>query len=344
LVEIARALSSNPRVLFLDEPNSSLSHDETDRLLRVCRSMADEGCAVVFVTHRLREIFSIADYATVLKDGEVAWTGKTSSITVPEVVSMMAGPGRKQPPGLARQRAQSKPTDVVVRVEELSRKGEFSNVTFQVAGGEILGISGLIGSGRTELISAIAGLTRPSTGHIQFGELRMRSWRNPGEAWKAGLSIVPEDRHHDGLFSGMSVEWNMMSVCRTLGIAPISTAAQMAERLGIKTPSLSTQVSSLSGGNQQKVILARALLTAPRLLILDEPTRGVDVAAKADIYALIREQAMEGCAVILVSSELDEVIEMSDRVVVLRQGRLVQEFGPFPTSAQLVAAAFGEAA
>jgi len=156
--------------------------------------------------------------------------------------------------------------------------------------------------------------------------------------------MVPEDRQHDGLFSGMSVEWNMMSVCRSLGIAPISTAAQMVDRLGIKTPSLSVPVSSLSGGNQQKVILARAMLTGPRLLILDEPTRGVDVSAKADIYALIREQASEGCAVILVSSELDEVIELSDRVIVMRQGGIVKEFGAHPTSSQLIATAFGEEA
>ena len=344
LVDIARALSGNPRILFLDEPNSSLSHAETDTLLGACQSMASEGCAVVFVTHRLREVFSIAHDATVLRDGAVVWSGEAGDLTIPEAVSMMASTGttstRESPITLRGVMKRS----TAIELKRLTRKAEFLDVSLQVSAGEVLGISGLIGSGRTELISSVAGLTRPTSGTIEFGSITKRAWKSPAEAWRAGIALVPEDRQRDGLFMGMSVEWNIMSVCRTLGISPVSTAADMVDSLGIKTPSLNVPVSSLSGGNQQKVILARAMMTGPQVLILDEPTRGVDVAAKADIYALMRQQAEAGCAIILVSSELDEVIELSDRVIVLRQGQVTREFGPNPSSSQLVAAAFGEAA
>jgi ABC-type sugar transport system ATPase subunit len=344
LVDIARALSGNPRILFLDEPNSSLSHAETDTLLGACRSMADQGCAVVFVTHRLREVFSIANHATVLRDGEVVWSGDAPDLTIPEAVSMMASPGSASQIRISTNKKPESERSTTITLDRLSRKGQYRDVSMRVSNGEVLGVSGLIGSGRTELISSIAGLTRATTGSIAFGSLTKRFWKTPAEAWLAGIALVPEDRQRDGLFMNMSVEWNMMSVCRTLGITPKTTPAEMAKSLGIKMPSLIAPVSSLSGGNQQKVILARALLTGPKILILDEPTRGVDVAAKADIYALVRQQAESGCAVILVSSELDEVIELSDRIVVMRQGQIVKEFGPNPSSSELVAAAFGEAA
>lgn len=344
LVEIARAVSSDPQVLFLDEPNSALSHSETERLLSVSRKMADQGCAVVFVSHRLREVFSIADDVSVLRDGSLVWTGAAADITIAEAVGQMAGgkTAAEVVGSVVAAEVQAAPTEVL-RVSGLTRKREFHDVDLRAVSGEVLGISGLIGSGRTELVSCLAGLSRPSVGRMLLAG-QERSWRSPAQAWKAGVSIVPEDRQEFGLFPDMSVEWNMTSACRSLGIEPVMPALQMAQRLGIKTPSLQTPVSALSGGNQQKVVIGRALLTDPRLLILDEPTRGVDVSAKADIYALIREQARRGCAVILVSSELDEVTELSDRIVVMRQGRVVEEFGPHPSNAQLIAAAFGEAA
>jgi ABC-type sugar transport system ATPase subunit len=346
LIEIASALASSPRVLFLDEPNSALAAHESDRLLSVVRAMAAAGTAVVLVSHRLREVFEVAQDLSILRDGEVVWTGPASSIDIGTTVDLMAGRAVQQlhraHDDVARRRVDFR-GDVVLAARKLARPGEFEAIDIEVRAGEVLGVTGLIGSGRTELVSTVVGQRRPVSGSLEWIGKEV-AWGGPADAWRSGIAYVPEDRKTEGLFPSMSVRWNIESTCRTLGLRPARDTTEIAELLQIKMSSLEAPVSSLSGGNQQKVVIGRALQTGPKLLVLDEPTRGIDVAAKADIYALVRELANDGCAVLVVSSEFDEVSELCDRIVVMRTGHKVAEFAGGTDQATLLAASFGQAA
>lgn len=341
LVEIVKAVLSEPSVLFLDEPNSALSEADTQRLLSIVRRMASSGAAVVLVSHRLTEVFSVANALTVMRDGEHVWTGPTAETSIPQTIQRVVG---REVARVLDPRPSTAATPAVATLETrgLTRAGEFEDVSLTVRAGEIVGLAGLMGAGRTELAAAIYGLTRPHKGELLLENKHVR-WRRPVQAVRAGISLVSEDRKREGIFPTMSVAWNLQSTARAIGRRDVGPAAKdISRRLGIKCASLAQPASELSGGNQQKVVLGRALLCRPKVLILDEPTRGVDVVAKADIYSAIRALAADGMAVLLISSELEEVLEISNRLYVMRLGRLVAEFGERPRPEEVMSAAFGE--
>ena len=371
LVEIAKAVSLKPRVLFLDEPNSALSPAETTRLFDAARRMCATGAAVVLISHRISEVFSIADHATVMRDGSTVWSGAISDTSPAEVIAMISHGHRSVAPAQRVEAVRpTAPAAAAVRTPGvaqgpqggsvrgsrsdapllecvgLTRAGEFEDVCLDVRPGEVVGVSGLVGAGRTELARCLFGLTPPERGQILV-EGRPVTWKGPRDAIRAGLALVPEDRAVQSMFRGMSVRWNLTAAATAIGRAGTGsapTADELAQQLGIKARSLDVPVSSLSGGNQQKAVLGRWLMTRPKVLILDEPTRGIDVGAKAQIYDVVRRLAADGLGVVLISSEVEEIGELATRVAVMRRGQLVAHV-PSPTDVRsIMAAAFGEAA
>jgi len=347
MVEIAKALSMDARIIVMDEPTSSLTEDEVETLLTLVRRLRERGVSVVYVSHRMREIFAVADAVTVMRDGTVVGVHQVADVTPGQVVKMMVGRDLVdmygERPAL---RAPSTLTSTpVLEVRGLHAGPRVVDVSFTVAASEIVGMAGLVGAGRTETALAVFGQTRPSSGtvHVNGQQVRLR---NPREAIAAGIAYVPEDRKQQGLFLGLPIRTNISSayldeVCHK-GLVSGSRDRAMAQRLAndlqIKARSVETAVGTLSGGNQQKVVLARWLARHPRVLILDEPTRGVDVGAKAEIYRLIREIAAAGVAVLVISSELPEVLGLSDRVLVMCEGRLVGELSAAEADEQQVMA------
>jgi len=332
MVEIAKALSIDARLIVMDEPTSSLTEDEVETLLELVRGLRDRGVSVVYVSHRMREIFAVCDAITVMRDGELVGVKAVGDVTPGEVVRMMVGRDLVDMYGTRTAPLSSAKT--VLEVERLQAGPRVLDVSFTVAAGEIVGMAGLIGAGRSETAMAVFGEGRKTAGTVRMDGEPVKL-RNARQAIAAGIAYVPEDRKQQGLFLGLPIRSNISSSClddisasglvsarkdRTLG-------AKLAKDLQVKAPSIEVPVGTLSGGNQQKVVLARWLARRPRVLILDEPTRGVDVGAKAEIYRLIREIAAEGVAVLVISSELPEVLGLSDRVLVMREGRLVGEFG-----------------
>ncbi|MBE3599792.1 MAG: sugar ABC transporter ATP-binding protein [Limnochordaceae bacterium] len=338
-VEIARALAFESRLVVMDEPTASLGQEDVRRLMDVIRALAARGIGVVFVSHRLEEVLAIAHRVVVLRDGRRVGQMAARDATVEALVRLMVGreveergAGRRstvgEATGVAPQPAKSAP---LLEVRALSRAGVVENVSFTLRGGEILGVAGLMGAGRTEMVRLLAGADRPTGGEIRL-EGRPLAIRSPADAIRAGIMLVPEDRQNQGLILKLPVLENIAlpsldRLSRARGFVVNRRAlARMAEtqvqRLRIRTSGLSQKTMFLSGGNQQKVVLARWLAQEPKVLILDEPTRGIDVGTKAEVHELIRALARRGIGVIMVSSELPEILALSDRVLVMHRGRV----------------------
>lgn len=328
LVEIAKALSQDARVLVLDEPSATLTERELDRLFGLIRDLRSHGVGMVYISHRLEEIFEIADTVTVLRDGTHVITAPTASLTREDIIRHMVGRELKDhiPATVARAAGEA------LRVEGLTRHGAFSDVSFHVREGEIVALAGLVGSGRTEVARAVFGADPIDAGRILIRgeEVRIAS---PGDAIARGIGLATEDRKSQGLILGMTVASNItLADLRAITRAgllsrplEIQAANRYVDQLQIRTPSIFQLVRLLSGGNQQKVVLAKWLFTDCQVLILDEPTRGIDVGAKTEIYTLMNDLCDHGTAILMISSELPEVLGVAHRIYVMREGRITGE-------------------
>lgn len=325
LVEIIKAVSFNTHILVLDEPTSSLSLKETQRLFDIIRRLQGKGVAIIYISHKMDEIFEISDHITVIRDGRYIDTVPTSQTSSEEVVRKMVGRSIEQ----FYVRSYNELSKVALRVENLTKRGVFADVNFEVRYGEVLGFAGLVGAGRSEIMHAIFGADKYDSGEILIDGSAVHI-SCPQQAISLGMSMVPESRKEQGLVLINDVGFNiaLANVDRLKGRMFLSCkkrhalACQYIERMHIKTRSDAQAVFELSGGNQQKVLLGKWLANQPKILILDEPTRGVDVGAKTEIYAIINELAAEGMSIILVSSELSEIINMCDNVCVVHEGRI----------------------
>lgn len=337
MVEIAKALSLDASIIVMDEPTSSLptvttspaEKNEVEVLLEMITNLRERGKAVIYISHRMNEIFRISDRITVLRDGRLVGVKNTSETNPDEIVAMMVGRNLEDlygPPQALRY------GEIVLEVKNLSQTGRLHDIGFHVRSGEILGVAGLVGAGRTEMAKAVFGVDRMDTGNI-FVNGRSVNIRSPRDAIRAGLGYLPEDRKLQGLFLRMAIRLNITAaiIDRVSRYGFIqhkkeeSLSRQYVRQLNIRTPSIDQFVRNLSGGNQQKVVIAKWLAAQPKVLIMDEPTRGVDVGAKMEIYSLMHEMAKQGMAVVMISSELPEILGMSDRIIVLREGRLAGE-------------------
>ncbi len=325
MVEIAKALSLSARVLVLDEPSAVLTPHELRMLFRVVADARGRGLSVVYISHRLEEIFEIADAVTVLRDGQHVSTRAVGEVSRGALIAEMVGRELKD----EFPAREGRPGDVVLRVEGLSAAGRFADLTFDVRAGEVFGLTGLVGSGRTSVARTIFGAVRANGGSVRVGAAR-GPFRSPRSALAAGVMMLPEDRRQEGLLLERPVRENVTLACReavaTAGFVRRGQERALVERLTgelrVRAASMEARAATLSGGNQQKVLLARILAQPRRVVILDEPTRGVDVGAKYEIYTLINRLAADGMAILMISSELPEVIGMSDRIGVMHEGRL----------------------
>jgi ABC-type sugar transport system ATPase subunit len=343
LTEVARVLARDCRVIAFDETTASLTADYVEIVFDLIRRCCADGAAVVFISHRLHEVLEICDTVTVLRDGEGRGTVDVATSSEADVIRLMVGRDLEshffRPPADLG--------DVRLRISDLAAAPLEHAVSLEVHAGEVVGIGGLVGSGRTELLEAIYGL-RPRTGEVEVNGKRVRPG-DPRSAIAAGVAFVPEDRRRQGLAMAQSVRLNatMVMMGQRRLTAPTSRSGEQAimralfDRLQLKAPSINAPVRTLSGGNQQKVVLGRWLASRPPVLLLDEPTRGIDVGAKREIYALIDNLAREGAAVVIVSSELPELLGLCDRIVVLREGRIVQAFERGTTEEALASAMAG---
>jgi rhamnose transport system ATP-binding protein len=345
LIEIGKALTIDARVLILDEPTASLSTHEVERLFAIVRRTRDRGVGVLFVSHRLEEVFELSDTATVLRDGHHVITAPTSTLSTADLVRHMVGREVTLFP-----KAEAALGEVLLDVEGLSRTGEFRDITFRVRAGEIVGLAGLVGAGRTEVARVLFGIDRPTAGTFTVMG-RKADFATPSDAVRAGIAYVPEDRHTDGLVLDFSIADNI-----SLPILPRlfprlftnasrerALATDYAAKLDVRMTGVGQLAQALSGGNQQKVVIAKWLASEPRVLILDEPTRGVDIGAKVEVHRIISDLAASGLAIVLISSDLPEVLAMSDRILVLHEGRLVAEIpGAEATEERVMFAATGQ--
>ena len=326
IVEIAKALSLKAQVIVMDEPTAALSSKEVDRLFNVARTLKSQGCAVVFVSHRLEEVFALCQRTTVMRDGATVGTAPISDLSQAEIIRMMVG--REVSELFPKLPAEI--GDVVLEVKNLSSSGQFEGVSFDVRKGEIFGIAGLVGSGRSEVVRAIFGIDRYDRGEVLLGGSRVPH-SSPSKAMKLGLALVPEDRRLQGLLMPSPISSNtaltvLENLVRRFVIRKKDESAlakTWAEKLQLKYADIESSVERLSGGNQQKVVLAKWLATQPKVLIVDEPTRGIDVGTKSEVHRLLSQMAQDGLSVVIVSSELPEVLGMSDRILVMREGRQV---------------------
>ncbi|NUQ66361.1 MAG: sugar ABC transporter ATP-binding protein [Pirellulales bacterium] len=338
-VEIAKALGHDVRVLIMDEPTAVLSDREAEALFGLIRVLRDRGAAVVYITHKMDEVFRIADTVTVLRDGSHVETCPAGQIDRQGLIARMVG----RAVDAASARSPTPKGQTALSVRGLSRAGAFCKVSFDVRQGEVLGITGLMGAGRTELVSAVFGLAPADAGEIRVAGKVVRI-HSPADAMRHGIGMVPEDRRGFGLVPKMSVKHNLtLASLADCCAGPVichpreSAVCEAAIRtFSVKTADSRQAVDQLSGGNQQKVVIARSLLRGPAVLILDEPTRGIDVAAKAEVHGLVRQLAREGKAVVLVSSELPEVLSLADRLLVMRDGLVAAELDPSRTSQEEV--------
>lgn len=329
MVEIARAISYDTDVIIMDEPTSALTEEEVEKLFNIIRSLKQKGISIIYISHKLDEIFKIADTVTALRDGQYIDTKACSELNVQDLISMMVGRELKN----IFPKKQVEIGDVVMEVNGMTRKGVFEDISFNLRKGEILGIAGLMGAGRTEVVRAIFGIDAIDSGELIIYNEKVKI-KDPKKAIKLGLGMVTEDRKLYGLVLCRSVKENislanMDSFCKLSFInrkKELTACRNMIKLLSIKTPSHKQTVSSLSGGNQQKVILANWLQTKPKILILDEPTRGIDVGAKSEIHKIMTQFVEEGMAIIMISSEMPEILGMSDRIIVMHEGRLKGEF------------------
>ena len=328
-IEIARALNHHSRILIMDEPTAALSDRETDRLFEVVFALKERGIAIIYISHRMNEVTRIADRLSVLRDGRYAGTLEREEIRADTVVSMMVG---RPLDDFYRHEINTSIRPGMFAVEGISDGRKVSESSFSLGAGEILGLAGLVGAGRTEMSRLIFGIDKKTAGRIYLEGSEI-SVRTPGDAIAAGMGFVPEDRKMQGLFLRMSVGNNIsMNVLGGLARggylgknAGEDYARTPMEKLNVRAASASVSVESLSGGNQQKVLLARWLAISPKVLILDEPTRGVDVGAKSEIYRIMGELASQGVAILFISSELPEIVGVAQRVLVMREGRIVGE-------------------
>ena len=327
LIEIAKSLSLEARVLILDEPTASLSTHEVERLFTIVRRLRDRRVSVLFVSHRLNEVFDLCDRATVLRDGRHVVTTATSVLTTADLVRHIVGRTVSLFP-----KVETSIGDVLLEVKDLTSAGVFRDVSFVVRAGEILGFAGLVGAGRTEVARVLFGIDRRQSGEIRLGGERV-DFASPAEAMRAGIAYLPEDRHQEGLVLDFSIAQNV-----TLPILPrlfprflISSSAERTvaqestKQLNVRMTGVDQLVGALSGGNQQKVVLAKWLASKPKVLILDEPTRGIDIGAKVEVHRIVSELAASGLGIIVISSDLPEVLAMSDRILVLYEGRITAE-------------------
>ncbi|HEV3043722.1 MAG TPA: sugar ABC transporter ATP-binding protein [Roseiarcus sp.] len=335
MVEIARALSMQSRLIVMDEPTSALSSSEVAKLFRIIRDLRAQGFSVIFVTHRLEEVMEICDRYTVLRDGREVGGGKVSETTIDGIIRMMVG---RQVEALFAHREETGAGDVALRVQGLSRRGKaqdqnatvLDDVSLEVRRGEILGIAGLVGAGRTEMARAVFGADPFDSGTVFVGGAPVLI-RSPRDAIRRGIGLVPEDRKQQALFLSLGVRTNLSMAAHDHILRGRLFIDETAERrmveefrkaLNIRMASQDQIIANLSGGNQQKVVLARWLALRPRVLIVDEPTRGIDVGAKVEVHNLLYEMAQNGIAIIAISSELPEVLAISDRIVTMREGRV----------------------
>ncbi|GAB2455710.1 sugar ABC transporter ATP-binding protein [Nocardioides hungaricus] len=343
-IEIVKALAAGPKILILDEPTSGLEEHEKALLFDHMRGLQHRGVALIWVTHHLDELFGLADVATVMRDGKTVTTAHVASVDQRQLVSWMFGGEAAEllaAPVTHRSGQLAREETPRLRATNISRPGVLRDISFDLYPGEVLGIAGLAGAGRTELVRALMGLDKTSSGRIEI-DGKLRKLNHPGKAYRAGLAMVPEDRKQLAVLAEFSVgETISISRLGTVSVGGVlsrrrerTMARSFVQQLGIKTPSTREKVRNLSGGNQQKAIIARCLNTQPSILIFDEPTQGIDVHAKAEVHRLIRELMEAGTAVILIASEFSELISLSDRVIVLNRGSLV---GEVPDVAQRVA-------
>jgi len=328
MVEIAKALSLNADLIVMDEPTSALTERETDTLFEVMRVLRDQGVSIIFITHRLEEVFEVADRVTVLRDGRRVATAQIEDVTADDVVRMMVG----RELGEMYPKTDVVMGDVVLRVEGLARAGVLHDISFELRRGEIVGMAGLVGAGRTDLARALFGIDPIDRGQVWI-DGRPANVSSPQAAIGLGMGFVPEDRKDQGLFLNLALRSNItvsqLDRLSRLGFLDFAGMNQVArtyvDRLDIRTSGVMQRVRNLSGGNQQKVVIARWLTLQPKVLILDEPTRGIDVGAKAEIHALMGQLARDGVGILMISSELPEILGVSDRVLVMREGRITAD-------------------
>lgn len=327
-VEIAKAVSYNSKIIIMDEPTSSLTGHEVSNLFRIIRELKAQGISIIYISHKIDEILEITDEVTIMRDGKTIGTWPTSELTVDLIITKMVGREltRRFPP------RENVPGEIIMRVENLTsiNPKSFKDVSFELKRGEILGIGGLVGAQRTELVESIFGLRHTSRGQIYINNEKVKI-DNPFDAKRHGIALLTEERRSTGIFSMLSVGDNTLiaSIDQYMKYNFVldhkqgkNSVKKSIEKLRIKTPSTKTQIQYLSGGNQQKVIFSRWLLTEPSILILDEPTRGIDVGAKYEIYTIIADLTKHGKSIILISSEMPELLGMSDRIMVMCEGRV----------------------
>ncbi|WP_431038863.1 sugar ABC transporter ATP-binding protein [Streptomyces sp. P6-2-1] len=354
MVALARAVSVNAKVVIMDEPTSSLEPREVETLFGVIRMLRERGIAVVYVSHRLDELYEVCDRVTVLRDGKVVHTGPLAELERLRLVSLMLGRqlGEVRAEGVTKFTGHhGRDARPVLAVDGLSVRHQLEKVSFGVRPGEVVGLGGLLGSGRSETVRAVAGALPPDAGAVTVDGTAVRTGSTPA-AIRAGISLLPEDRKAEGIVPGLSVRENI-ALAALPGLSRFGLVDEkrvdrivdtFVKRLRIKTSGVGQKVGELSGGNQQKVLLARWLAMHPKVLLLDEPTRGIDVGAKAEVQRLVDELAEEGLAVVLISSDPEELVEGSDRVVVLKDGAVVAELsGEAVSEDRLMAAIAGEA-
>ena len=342
IVEIAKAISTKATVIVMDEPTAALSSKEVERLFLVARNLRDQGCAVVFVSHRLDEVFALCDRITVMRDGSTIETCLVKDTNETQIIRAMVGRDVSD----LYPKMNSKIGQVILSVKDLARDGQFEDINFEVHAGEIVALAGLVGSGRSEVAKVIFGVDSHDGGTI---EINGKSLKNGSAlaAMESGIALVPEDRRQQGLFMPTSIAKNaaitMLGKIRKSFIVrakdEVAVAAEWTKLLQTKFANINDPVQQLSGGNQQKVVLAKWLATSPKLLIVDEPTRGIDVGTKAEVHKLLSQKAVDGLAVLMISSELPEVLGMADRIFVMREGRIVTELSRAEATAEKVIAA-----
>ena len=328
LVAIARAITFESKVIVMDEPTAALSSSEVEMLYNIINNLRKKGVAVVYISHKLEEVFTVADRITVLRDGHLIKTDSASAFTQQTLINMMVGRELRFIP----MRNEGEVGETLFEVKNLTQYPNFQDISFKCGRGEIVGLTGLVGAGRSELAQAIFGLTKPQSGEIYLHGKKMRV-RDANDAIQKGICYLPEDRRNQGLFQGHSMTRNITAVTLKKqlkkgllnGKIELDTANRYIRDISIRPNLPDINIESLSGGNQQKAIIGRWLNADPKLLIVDEPTSGVDVGAKLEIHKLLRNLAEQGVCVILISSDLSEVLALSDRILVMRQGRIVNE-------------------
>jgi len=329
LVQIIKAIRLSAKVLIMDEPTARLAHDETETLFKIMKVLKEKGVSIIYISHHMEEILQVADRVSVLRDGKLVGTVDRASTSLSEIVRMVVG--KELSEGITR--PEIKKGEEILAVNGLALDGFFRDISFKICCGEILGIGGLVGSGRTEIAHCVFGVEKPTKGEIIVGGRKVKI-RSPLDAIKNNIILIPEERKAQGLILNHSVMSNLsLAYLRIIsryqlinGSKRQQSARQMIDKLRIKTPSINQEVGNLSGGNQQKVVLGKWLPLKPRVVILDQPTRGIDIGAKREIYELIAELAQNGSGIIIISDELPELIGLADRIIVIGRGRKTFEF------------------